>query len=98
MNVIERDPGTGLVRRRLEGCIGCRACMVACPFEAAFYDSGADVVVSCDLCGGDPQCVRYCPSGALAYEEPDAPAWETRLARARQEAGTEPRQERGRAV
>lgn len=21
----------------------------------------------CDLCGGDPQCVRLCPTGALAF-------------------------------
>jgi Fe-S-cluster-containing hydrogenase component 2 len=22
---------------------------------------------TCDLCNGDPQCVKYCPEGALHY-------------------------------
>ena len=26
----------------------------------------------CDLCGGDPKCVKYCPGGALSFEDPDA--------------------------
>ena len=29
-------------------------------------------VFKCDLCGGDPKCVKYCPGGALSFEDPDA--------------------------
>jgi Fe-S-cluster-containing hydrogenase component 2 len=25
------------------------------------------VAVTCDLCGGDPTCVKFCPTGALLY-------------------------------
>lgn len=67
MNVITKDPETGLTIRKLDGCIACRACQVACPFEASHYDYLAEVVVNCDHCGGSPECVKYCPSGALEY-------------------------------
>ncbi len=25
------------------------------------------VLDSCDLCGGEPECIRWCPVGALSY-------------------------------
>ena len=28
-------------------------------------DKQAGIARKCDLCGGDPACVRYCPTGAL---------------------------------
>ena len=28
------------------------------------------VVIKCDLCDGDPVCVKFCPTGAIKYEEP----------------------------
>ncbi|MDD3364797.1 MAG: 4Fe-4S dicluster domain-containing protein [Syntrophomonas sp.] len=67
MNVITKDPATGLTIRRLEGCIGCRACQLACPFEGCSYDYLQEVIVNCDHCGGNPECVKYCPTGALRY-------------------------------
>jgi anaerobic carbon-monoxide dehydrogenase iron sulfur subunit len=69
MNVISKDEDSGLTVRRLEGCIGCRACQAACPFEACNYNYLLDVVVNCDHCGGDPECVKFCPYGALQYAE-----------------------------
>jgi Fe-S-cluster-containing hydrogenase component 2 len=71
MNVITKDPVTGLTIRRLESCIACRACQIACPFEACCYDYQQEVLVNCDHCGGDPECVKYCPTGALQYRSPD---------------------------
>lgn len=41
-------------------CIGCLACVDACPFGA--IQVGPDQAVQkCDLCDGDPLCVKYCP-------------------------------------
>lgn len=35
----------------------------SCPFEALPAWSGE--VYHCDLCGGDPSCVKYCSTGAI---------------------------------
>ena len=38
-----------------------------CPFGAIFEYNGK--VVHCWLCGGEPECVKSCPTGALTFEE-----------------------------
>jgi carbon-monoxide dehydrogenase iron sulfur subunit len=65
---IYRDGKTGALFLDEEKCIRCRACTLVCPF------SGLQVlpdrkVVKCDLCKGDPYCVKYCETGALKYIE-----------------------------
>lgn len=67
MNVIYRDEEQDLVLRKLQGCIGCRACEAACPFNAAVYDYVSEKVAACDLCQGDPQCAACCPHQALHF-------------------------------
>ena len=37
-----------------------------CPFTALFH--WKDEVYHCDLCGGEPQCVRVCSTGAIEVE------------------------------
>jgi len=41
--------------------------MVGCPFGAIRYDSDRKQVIKCEFCDGDPQCVRFCPTGALQF-------------------------------
>ncbi len=54
-------------------CIGCRMCVLACPFGAVAYDSSRRRILKCDLCDGAPECVAFCPVNALEYlEEKDA--------------------------
>lgn len=48
-------------------CIGCRTCVVACPFGHAHYDPVARVSVKCDYCEGEPECVRVCEPKAITY-------------------------------
>lgn len=64
---IRKDSETGCVTIRSETCVGCRMCMISCPFGAISYDGKRKSVMKCDLCGGDPQCVRFCPTQALAF-------------------------------
>ncbi|MBQ9955502.1 MAG: 4Fe-4S dicluster domain-containing protein [Eggerthellaceae bacterium] len=48
-------------------CTGCQLCMAACPCNPPMikYNAAKNVCFKCDLCGGDPQCVKFCPMGAL---------------------------------
>lgn len=48
-----------------EKCTGCGACIGACPFGIMAYDPEKKKAMKCDLCKGDPACVRYCPSKVL---------------------------------
>jgi carbon-monoxide dehydrogenase iron sulfur subunit len=68
---ISRDPETGAVAIDETRCAGCKMCLLACPFGNVHFDRVDGVSRKCDLCGGDPMCVRSCTSGALRYLEAD---------------------------
>ncbi len=63
-----------LINRDL--CIGCRACIMACPFGSIEMSRGGRAVVKCDLCierslnGQEPACVSSCPTGAMRCCDP----------------------------
>ncbi len=59
VDAIGRDPVTGAVVIDHEECIDCEQCLTACPFGAIQLSGDGDVI-KCDLCGGDPQCVKFC--------------------------------------
>jgi Fe-S-cluster-containing hydrogenase component 2 len=48
-------------------CIGCRTCVAVCPFGAARYDAVRNRPIKCELCDGDPQCVKMCPTEAMKF-------------------------------
>ncbi|MCK4657456.1 MAG: 4Fe-4S dicluster domain-containing protein [candidate division Zixibacteria bacterium] len=60
-------------------CIGCRYCMLACPFHIPRYewDKTLPLVRKCDMCidrlqqGQQPACVEACPNNALLFGERD---------------------------
>jgi Fe-S-cluster-containing hydrogenase component 2 len=65
---IRRDGKTGALVLNEERCVRCRACTMVCPF-AGLHVLSNRTVVKCDLCEGDPYCVKYCETGALRYVE-----------------------------
>lgn len=67
VDAITRDPETGAMNLDMDKCVRCMACVAACPFGCSLHDATHDLVVKCDLCGGDPVCARFCPSKALNY-------------------------------
>ena len=50
-----------------EQCIGCRLCVDSCVRGCVKMDADREIPLLCDLCDGDPQCVKHCPEGALQY-------------------------------
>ena len=70
---IHRAAGAWLVEQAR--CIGCKSCMVACPFGAMQVRVVGDRVqaLKCDLCmlrEGGPACVEACPTHALRCIDP----------------------------
>jgi Fe-S-cluster-containing dehydrogenase component/formate-dependent nitrite reductase membrane component NrfD len=52
-------------------CIGCKACMAACPYDAIFINPEDHSAEKCNLCahrldvGLEPACVTVCPTEAI---------------------------------
>jgi len=50
-------------------CTGCGLCIDACPWSSPVIKINSNVAQICDLCGGDPLCVKFCNHGALEVRE-----------------------------
>lgn len=54
-------------------CVGCKYCVVACPYNARIYEEHAGVALKCWLCldrvlgGGAPACVDACVTGTRIF-------------------------------
>ncbi|RLG46378.1 MAG: 4Fe-4S dicluster domain-containing protein [Thermoproteota archaeon] len=57
----------GLVELNHDLCIGCKTCVAVCPFGGVVVDPATSKPIKCDLCGGDPECVKFCTPGVLKY-------------------------------
>jgi ferredoxin len=74
VRALDKTP-TGPVVYHKDRCLGCRYCMVACPFDVPKYEyeSAMPYVKKCTFCadrqakGEGPACTSVCPSGALTF-------------------------------
>ncbi len=67
VNALVKNRENGVVEFNKEKCIGCKLCTMVCPFgNIAFVDRYPS---KCDLCGGDPTCVKACQWEALQFVE-----------------------------
>jgi len=67
IGAMKRNGETGAITLDAELCVGCRACMLVCPYGAISLDPQRRIVFKCDLCEGDPKCVKYCPTKAIDF-------------------------------
>jgi Fe-S-cluster-containing hydrogenase component 2 len=81
VKAISKDEELGRVMVDYDTCIGCRSCVSICPFGAISFNVIDKMVFKCDLCDGDPQCVRFCDVKAVDFvEENDVSILKTRSA------------------
>ena len=55
-------------------CKGCDWCVQACEHGGITIHPESGLAVACDLCGGEPQCVEFCPEEALELVTTDEEA------------------------
>lgn len=69
----------GIVVTDPDRCVGCKYCMIACPYGARYFDEERGVPDKCDLCadrldaGQLPACVDTCVGRALSLADLDDP-------------------------
>ncbi len=74
-----RDPDTNIVLIDKSKCIGCKYCMMACPYGVRSWNKQENVVEKCTLCqqltsaGEQPACVGACCASARFYGDLDDP-------------------------
>jgi len=69
----------GIVDFDPERCIGCKACIQACPYDALYIDPNTHTAAKCNYCahrvdvGLEPACVNVCPEEAIISGDLDEP-------------------------
>jgi Fe-S-cluster-containing hydrogenase component 2 len=79
VNAITRNLKTNAVIVEAEKCTSCGNCVTACPYGVLTLDPLTGKAIKCDLCDGDPECVKHCPKKVLLYVDPNKAAYLRRL-------------------
>ncbi|WP_275099035.1 hydrogenase 2 operon protein HybA [Sedimenticola hydrogenitrophicus] len=79
VTALDKNPQTGIVQYNPDVCIGCRNCMVACPYNIPQYEYNdpRGQIQKCQFCnqagverisqGLLPGCAEVCPTGATLF-------------------------------
>ena len=98
----QRDDG--IVEFDGDVCIGCKACLQACPYDAIYVDPDSGTAAKCHYCahrtdiGLEPACVVVCPEHSIIAGDMDDPESEisrilaeNEVSVRKPEAGTSPK-------
>ncbi len=72
----------GIVEFDPDVCIGCKACLQACPYDAIYIDPNSGTAAKCHYCAHrvelelEPACVVVCPEHAIIAGDLDDPGSE----------------------
>ncbi|MEX0950655.1 MAG: 4Fe-4S dicluster domain-containing protein [Gammaproteobacteria bacterium] len=86
VEAIVYNEATGSKDVLADKCVGCKVCTIACPFGTVNYDQDAGIVHKCDLCQGEPECAKACPTDAITYVDADQTGYERMRAHAAKSA------------
>lgn len=99
-----KDDKTGMVLLDKDRCVGCKACIAACPYDVRYTHPETGVVDKCTFCshrveaGQQPACVTTCVGQSRIFGDLDDPNSDVGRALAKnpsetllKSAGTEPR-------
>ncbi len=74
----------GIVMVQEELCVGCKACIMSCPWDIPQWDETNGRIMKCDYCsdridqGEKPACVTACTAHALSFIDPNQASASTR--------------------
>jgi Fe-S-cluster-containing hydrogenase component 2 len=75
---LKQNVNTGIIMVNEGKCNGCGWCVQSCPFGVMLFHPAKGLPITCDLCAGDPLCVKNCPKEALELTTLDALASKVR--------------------
>jgi carbon-monoxide dehydrogenase iron sulfur subunit len=68
-HALSKNQQTGVVEFDSNKCIGCKQCIIACPWGSIKLNHTGKEIIKCDLCGGEPECIKVCHAKALEFVE-----------------------------
>lgn len=70
-----KDKTSGIVMMNEKKCIGCKSCMIACPYDARYFNEEKHAIDKCDFCfearisrgNGLAACAEICPADVRIF-------------------------------